>query len=127
MEEVLRNKALLYFLYMNKLQEFGLLSVGGFVLEPKGFDVAIDSYNSGLKLTNEEIEMFLNAEKDLTDSHKKGLLILLTQLQSLGFDEAKKRVYLGKKPSIIWWYLWAGFLSGTVVFLTIETIKLILK
>lgn len=100
MNTELRDKSLLYFLYINKLQEFGLLQ-GCMLLEPKGFDIAIDCYKEGLKLNDEEIKIFIKSDQtNFNEKEQKKLFELIKELQRLGFDKAKKRVYIGKKPSL---------------------------
>jgi hypothetical protein len=82
----------LYVLYLGKLQEFGLLEgEGTYQLTTKGFDLAIDAYDKGQRLSEEEIMCFIEAT-DGMEEIKTEVFYMIERIQRIGFEETKKEL-----------------------------------
>lgn len=88
-----RIKGTLIYLYLGKLSEFGLIERGdkSSMLTPKGFDLAIDAYDKGVRLTKKEISVYLDSV-DESSNIKPQLLQMIMHLQEIGFDKMKEEV-----------------------------------
>ena len=86
-------KGTLMFLYLGQLVELGLIeSDGQTQLTTKGFDIAIDAFDSGTRLTEAEV-IELTPESFFSD----GIGELVLHLQKIGFAAMKKDVEEFKK------------------------------
>jgi len=92
--EETKQKGALIFLYIGKLIEFGIIEPDGPAqLTPKGFDLAMDVYESGVRLTDTDILDFLHSTPGMSDEViEEGMFALIKDLQEIGFDEMKKRI-----------------------------------
>jgi len=87
--------AMLTFFYMGKLSEFGLIKGGENEITTKGFDVAIDLYNNGFKISKKEMEMCLRSiMKDSPKEMQHQFLVLMLHMQELGIDKFKEELKL---------------------------------
>jgi len=91
-------KGSLFFLYIGKLKELGLIEGGAGDLTMKGFDIAIDAYNSGHRLSDEEISNFLEAAPGMDDDDTiEAAFGMIAKMQEIGFDGMKELVERVKK------------------------------
>lgn len=81
-------KGALFFLYIGKLAEFNLVT-GGYNLTPKGFDLAIDAYDKGLRLSDEEVLYYIDNTPGM-EAIKFEVFVMVKHLQDVGFEEVKK-------------------------------------
>ena len=74
----------LFYLYIGKLAEFGLITNGPESLTSAGFDIAIDSYDNGVRLTEKQVLGFLRAEKmQIKEEQLEKIAFLIIRMQTM--------------------------------------------
>ena len=96
MTEEIKIKGTIFYLYLGQLAELGLLE-GPSQLTTKGFDMAIDAHDMGIRLTEQEILGFITAHIGMADGgileeNVDMIYSMIDELQKLGFEKMKKQI-----------------------------------
>lgn len=93
LSEELQIKGTLFFLYLGQLIDLGLLEGGDdSKLTVKGYDLAMDSYEEGHRLTDADIIALLEQTPGVEGDMVDNLFELINHLQEVGYDEMKQQV-----------------------------------
>ena len=94
--EELKIKGTLFFLYLGQLIDLGVIEdsnkENSTKLTVKGYDIAMDSYEAGYRLTDEEIRSFVESSPGVEGEMVENLFDLMKHLQTVGYAEMKQQV-----------------------------------
>lgn len=96
--EELKIKGTLFFLYLGQLIDLGVIEDSNedkdnsTKLTVKGYDIAMDSYEAGHRLTDEDIISFLENTPGVEGEMVENLFDLMKHLQTVGYAEMKQQV-----------------------------------
>lgn len=93
MNESVKIKGALLFLYLGKLVELGLVENNNqTMLTAEGFDVAIDAYNNGHRLSEDDMKTLLKHTPGMGEDVIDGVFEMIKHMQEVGFEEMKRKV-----------------------------------
>lgn len=85
------NYFILYYLYLGKLKEFGLIEGGSTEITGKGFDIAIDLYDAGVRIPDDYLKQIVESDPEITEL-KDAVYKFMSEMQQVGFEVYKEYI-----------------------------------